>query len=253
MPSSTILALDASSEACSVGLVHEGEIFVRESLQPRTHAQVLLGLVDVCLNEAGIKLGDLSQIAVINGPGSFTGVRIAVSVAQGLAYGLGVPVQTMSSLDVMAHSTGRSLSSDAVIISAIDARMQEVYWSAYRLDKQQGTLAVLNEAAVSGYSEFVAGVKAIEPSDQLMVTEPVFAVGSAFDLDTLSAEALGLVRAQGSLDAESALAMLSDDRAATLLSAPLLDGKDLQPFYLRNEVAWKKRKRIRDNTAYPSM
>ena len=82
-----ILAIDAATEACSVALKIDDQVISRFEIAPQQHSQKLLPFVDEVLSEAGIKLGQLDAIAYGQGPGSFTGVRIGVSVTQGLAFG----------------------------------------------------------------------------------------------------------------------------------------------------------------------
>ena len=97
------LALDASTEACSVALQVNGKIFSRYELCPQSHSLRLLPMIDDVLNEAGIKLAALDGLIFGQGPGSFTGVRIGVGVAQGLAFSANLPVVGVSSLQAMAQ------------------------------------------------------------------------------------------------------------------------------------------------------
>ncbi|AUM11708.1 tRNA (adenosine(37)-N6)-threonylcarbamoyltransferase complex dimerization subunit type 1 TsaB [Ketobacter alkanivorans] len=127
-----ILAIDTSSEACSVALsTGAGDLF-RHTDEPRKHAELVLPMVDALLAEAGVALSDLDAIAFGRGPGAFTGLRIAAGMVQGLAFGAGLPVVSVSSLAVLAHRTWREMGWTQCH-AAFDARMGEVYWGSYRI------------------------------------------------------------------------------------------------------------------------
>jgi tRNA threonylcarbamoyladenosine biosynthesis protein TsaB len=121
-----ILALDTSTEFLSLALQKGEQVFVRELNAGQTHSQRILPLLRELLNEANVALADLGGIAFGAGPGSFTGLRIACGVAQGLAYGANLPVVGVSTLLAVAEETG----SNKVIV-CLDARMSEVYHAAY--------------------------------------------------------------------------------------------------------------------------
>lgn len=125
-----ILSLDTSTEACSVALKLDDEVLENFQLQPRKHTQLLLPMVEEILAEAGVKLQQLDAIAFANGPGSFTGLRIATGVTQGLAFGADLPVIPVTTLETMAFTLFRERFAH-YIISSLDARMGEVYWAAY--------------------------------------------------------------------------------------------------------------------------
>ena len=125
-----LLAIDAATEACSCALHCDGEMLERHMIAPRGHAQHLLGMVHELLSESGIRLQQLDAIAFDRGPGSFTGVRISTSVTQGLAFGADLPVVPVSSLAIIAQGVYRQYHA-LQVLSAIDARMNEVYWAEY--------------------------------------------------------------------------------------------------------------------------
>lgn len=150
--SKTILAIDATTEACSVALQHDHGMVSRYRETARGHSTMLLGMVEEALAEAGVARGALNIVAFCCGPGSFTGVRIAAGVAQGLAMGQEVPVAPVSTLACLAQRAYRETGA-ARVLSAIDARMGEVYWGAFTLGADgvmatEGREAVLHPDAV---------------------------------------------------------------------------------------------------------
>lgn len=139
-----LLALETATEACSVALVHGETIIARSELAPRRHAERVLPMADELLAEAGIGKHALDGIAVGRGPGAFTGVRLAVSLAQGMAMALDLPVVTISSLAALALEAPEE---DAAILAVIDARMGEIYAASYRRD-EEGLVVALDEERV---------------------------------------------------------------------------------------------------------
>lgn len=127
-----ILAVDTSTEACSAALFIDGEVLSRFELAPRTHTQLILPMVQSVLDAAGLKLQQLDSLAFGRGPGSFTGVRIATGVAQGLAYGADLPVVGISTLAAMAQAAYQDHQAEKVL-AGLDARMGGVYWGQYLL------------------------------------------------------------------------------------------------------------------------
>lgn len=131
-----LLALDTSTEACSCALYVSGESFSRSEIAPRQHAELILPMVDNLLAEAELSPNQLDGIAFGKGPGSFTGLRIACGVVQGMAFGLDIPVIPISSLATLAQLAYIE-HQWLHVAAAIDARMQEVYWGCYALDDNQ--------------------------------------------------------------------------------------------------------------------
>ena len=128
---SRILALDTSSDACSVALWDQGEVLSDLRLVPRQHAQTLLPQIDELLSRAGVSLAELDAIAFGRGPGSFTGLRIAASTAQGLALAQDLPVIPVSTLEALALSAHKKYYARK-LLTLLDARMDEVYWCAWQ-------------------------------------------------------------------------------------------------------------------------
>lgn len=147
---STVLTLNTSSAKCSVALKHGGQLIERESAALRQSAQRVLPMVSELLNEAGIALGDLDLIAVVAGPGSFTGVRIGIAVAQGLGMSAAVPVVPLSSLALMAMACA----CEQVLVSE-QARDEELYFAAYRRSTERG-VALVGREQVAQVSELSA-------------------------------------------------------------------------------------------------
>jgi len=137
-----LLALDTATDACSVALYVDGSIVQRHEVAPQRHTQLLLPMVRALCAEAGLTPADFDAIALGIGPGAFTGVRVAASVAQGLAYAHALPVVEVSTLAAIAQGGFRVTGAPAWL-ATLDARRQELYWAHYRID---GGLAVATTA-----------------------------------------------------------------------------------------------------------
>jgi len=124
-----LLAIETATECCSVALLFGERLFARSEIAPRRHAELLLPMCDEVLAEAGLERRDLDVIAVGRGPGAFTGVRLAISAAQGIALALDIPVVPVSSLAALAM---QAPDNGAQVLSVIDARMGEIYAALYR-------------------------------------------------------------------------------------------------------------------------
>ncbi len=143
-----ILAFDTSTEACVVGVLADGEIIEHFSIPEQKHTKILLPIIEEILQRASVKLTELDAIAFGRGPGAFTGVRLAVSVAQGLGYSLNIPVVSVSSLAVVAQRVFEQYQHNSVLV-AIDARMDEVYFGAFRLGSSQLMVPVEDEKVLA--------------------------------------------------------------------------------------------------------
>ena len=141
-----LLAIETATEACSVALYQDGDVQERFEIAPRRHAALVLPWVEALLADAGIAPAQLDAIAFGRGPGSFTGLRIAAGVTQGLAFAADIPVVPVSTLAALAYGA-HVVSGKTNILAALDARMKEVYWGAYRFDSN-GHVTLVGEECV---------------------------------------------------------------------------------------------------------
>jgi tRNA threonylcarbamoyladenosine biosynthesis protein TsaB len=126
-----LLAIDTSSNACSVAVQVESDIIEKHVVEPRAHTRILLPMITAVLNEADVTVAGLDAVVLGNGPGSFIGMRIGASVAQGLAYGAGINIVPVSSLAAVAAEVIARHAADKVLV-AQDARMHEIYLGRYQ-------------------------------------------------------------------------------------------------------------------------
>lgn len=129
-----LLALDTSSLACSVALANGNEVFERHEEQPREHTRILLPMIREILASSSLAPHDLDAIVLGNGPGSFIGMRIAVSVAQGMAYGADLGIVPVSSLAAVAQQVFSERDAEEVVVTQ-DAHLEQVYLGRYRCGK----------------------------------------------------------------------------------------------------------------------
>lgn len=227
--SARILALDTATEACSAALLNQQQIDARFEIAPRDHTQRILPLVQELLQLQQLELTALDALAFGRGPGSFTGVRIGIGIAQGLALGANLPMIGVSSLATMAQGAWR-LTGATRVLAAIDARMGEVYWAEYQRDANgewQGaeTEAVLKPEAAEARIAQLTGEWAT--------------VGTGWQAypHLLTSANAKLVTTDVALPA-------AEDMLPLALSAwqrgESVAVENAEPVYLRNEVAWKK-------------
>lgn len=226
-----ILGIDTATEACSVALWDNGRVLEQFECAGRTHSVRLPQMVPAILAEAGLSLSQLDGLACGIGPGSFAGVRIGVSYAKGLALGLGLPVVGVTSLAMLAQALLGKYP-DRVALAAIDARMDEVYFAAYRAEA--GLAVPLQPACV-------CAPDAVSFAGALAVDAPIVAAGSGWAAHG-PAMLQGLGREPESIDA-TALPHAADALALAVQAFGAGQGVDaaaLVPAYLRNRVALTK-------------
>lgn len=229
-----ILALDTATEVCSVALLREDsgarELLVRELPPGPGHSAHILSLVQAVLGEAALTLRQLDCIAFGRGPGGFTGVRLAASVTQGLAYGADLPVVPVSDLLAVAQQALELAPLAAAVLVCNDARMQEVYWTC----ATRGPAGL----ALAAAPEQVGAPDAVELP--VTLAGPVHGAGRGFAVWPQLALRLGVSAVQAEL--------LPRAREIAALAVPQwLAGQGVapdqaQPVYLRNDVAKPSRK-----------
>ena len=139
---STLLAFELATEACSVALLRHGRLLFRHEVAPRRHAELALPWAEALLAEAGLAKSQLDVLAVGVGPGAFTGVRLAISLVQGIALGLDRPVVPVSTLAALAEP----FLAEGPVLAAIDARMGELYVGEFAADAGGSPRATAEEA-----------------------------------------------------------------------------------------------------------
>ena len=220
-----ILAIDTATEACSVALLDQGHCHEIFEIIPRQHTERVLPMVDKLLKEAGISLSQIDALAFNCGPGSFTGVRVGTSVVQGLAFSCDLPVIPVSGLAALAQLAFREEKKEKVL-SAIDARMKEIYWGCYRVES--GLMQLVSEERVSPVTEIV---KQGEWHCQ----------GSGWDSFQSELNQSALVNISS-----FTLQCFPHAQDVAILAADLykqgktVRAEDAVPSYIRDEVTWKK-------------
>jgi tRNA threonylcarbamoyladenosine biosynthesis protein TsaB len=161
-----ILAIETATEACSAALFHDGAILERCRLAPREHHRLILGMLDSLLAESGFGLGRVDALAFGRGPGSFTGVRIAAGVVQGIAFAADLPVAPVSTLAALADEAFGETRVECAF-PCLDARMQEVYFALYRRDAE-------------GYPELLGEEGVLPPEKAVFLCGPGVGIGSGW-------------------------------------------------------------------------
>jgi tRNA threonylcarbamoyladenosine biosynthesis protein TsaB len=232
-----ILALDSSTDACSVALYAHGELHATFELAAKSHTQRLLPMVDELLSAQGIGLRDLDAIAFGRGPGSFTGLRICMGIVQGLAFGANLPVIPVSTLEAMALGFYRTNSANPActqpVMVALDARMNEVYCCAYK-PAGDSVQPLADEAVIK--PELLAADNHLPVSPQAFI-----GVGPGWHYPAMQSLAPQSVE----LDVHPRAEEMALIAARLWAEGKAIDVLDAEPVYLRDSVSWQKRQRIR--------
>lgn len=222
-----ILAFDTATAACSASLMVDDKVSTQFEFAPRQHHRLLLTMIDTLLAQSKLRLVDLDALAISHGPGSFTGLRIAASVAQGLALGTNLPVLTVSSLQAAAQFAHQQWGYDRVFVLE-DAQRSQLYAGAYQQDADGMMSEIMADSLID--------------VDKFSVSHNLdwFSVGSAWNchrqaLQLAFADQLLAVKADCYPHAEAVvrLACQKFGRGQFDVSAPIL------PSYLRSERSWK--------------
>jgi len=219
-----LLALDASTEACAVGIqTDEGELFEAFEIAPRRHTELLPKMLDSVLADSNIKKKDIKGCIVGVGPGAFTGIRIGVATIQGIALGLNVPCYAISSLQAIAQQSLLNSSCSSSILACIDARMDEIYFAEY--------------AVISSQLTQLMGTESLIANDQFILPDHCMRVaGSGV---TCIDEYLD-VSIERQVDCYPTAKSLFDVFNKITLSP--LSAEQLLPSYIRNNVTYQNKK-----------
>lgn len=239
----TILAIETSSELASAALLYGDHVITNESSGVQTHSQTILPMIQSLLQEADIALAQCDAIAFGSGPGSFTGVRTACGIAQGLAFGANLPLIPIITLSAMAQACLSAQEQQTInpidaidaidaidVFTILDARMNEVYWAQYRYIKNNWQTIV--EPTLSTAATLVSFISSNNLDNAIFCGNGLTAYASVFNESTLHkfnnqaqknimphAKEIGLLARQAFLRGETMLA------------------HEAQPFYLRNKIA----------------
>ena len=220
-----ILALETSTERCSVALWIAGRVLEQVHTAVHTHAEVILPMVEALLAEAGVSLRQLDALAFGRGPGGFTGVRVATAVVQGLAFGAERPVVPVSDLMALAAGAHRLHAWEKILV-CVDARMHEIYWCAYE--------ATTPDRMTARAEEQLSAADAVATPD----SGPWYGAGSGF-----AAYGVELTQRLGKTIAGQDAALLPTAEDIARLAVPLMaEGRAVSaeaalPVYLRDQVA----------------
>lgn len=213
-----VLAIDTATEMCSVSLSVSGDIRSCEVLAANRHSSIVMGMVDALLEEAGLSLNQLDLLVDDVGPGSFTGIRIGLGVAQGLAYGADLPLLGVDALSTLAKGLDGS---NCDVLAMIDARMGQVYWGHF--------------AYQAGMPVLQGGLHLSAPQDLTGIDQPMHVVGSGWDTyaDSLS----DFLSVQAFTERRFPLASDGLMLALNQPESSWVSAGELSPVYLRNDIA----------------
>lgn len=226
--SGKILAIDTSSTLCSVALMLEGRVIIRQTQAAKQTALSLLPMVEELLSESAIPLSRLDGIAIASGPGSFTGLRIGIGAVQGLSMAAGIPVIALSNLAVACYSATKRSTCDAAI-GCFHARDQEVYFGAYAQSAELGVALI--------------GAEQVVPIPKLDFDQGVAAtfkdwagVGDAWSESEALEKRLGIGIRVSSLDNELDIEDLCALAELRWRAGDILDPQHVQPNYIKEQL-----------------
>ena len=228
-----LLALDASTEACSVALIFNGKLHTRYELCPQSHSQLLLPMVDEVLKAAECQLTQLDGLVFGQGPGSFTGVRIGIGVAQGLAFAANLPMVGVSTLQAMAQLAYEK-HAQSQVIAAIDARMSEVYNGFYQLNEDNIMQPLCAEAVLPP-------AQLAQHFQTQLSQQPVQGYGVGTGWQAYDDELKALRTNQENIDilfphAQTMLTIAEDK----FVQGETVSAEHAEPVYVRDTVSWQK-------------
>jgi tRNA threonylcarbamoyladenosine biosynthesis protein TsaB len=235
-----VLALDAATEASSVALLSNGELMVRIVDSGKSSAQQILGLVEEVLAEGQVSLAMLDGIAASIGPGAFTGVRISVAVAQGLAFGAGLQVVPVTTLEALALQVLQEPGAVLACLACLDARMGEVYWGCFTADAARGVIES-GALKVGPPASVALGLKGRH-----------IGIGRGFSAYPELAQIPGVEIHPGNNLALPNAREFAKLGALRLAAGGGLDPADLKPLYLRDKVALTEAERAAQSSAQTS-
>lgn len=219
-----VLALETSTELCSAALAVDGRIETRAATAPREHTRHILVQVDELLGEAGVTAGSLAAVAFGRGPGTFTGVRVATALAQGLAVARDLPLLPVSSLAALAWKAWSERQASPVL-AVMDARLEQVYWGMFEVDADG--VSALHPESLSTPAELCAQLPSLPAGWQ--------GAGSGWTLPAMQSTAgQGAAAPESGLrpDAGAVLELALQD----LQAGRVADFEQAQPTYLRHPV-----------------
>jgi len=223
-----ILAIDTSTEACSAALLcSDGQVFSEFAITPRQHTRYLPQMMDAVLVAADLSKQSLTHCAFANGPGAFTGIRIAAATIQGISLGLNIPVVQISTLATLAQTCFDRYAVDNAVV-ALDARMDEVYWAQYQIDENRLALLVGEE-------------KLDKLEDVVFDSTPACGAGHGWAVapdSWLNGDSKIKIDSHLLPDARSLLKLARQ----AVLENQVLDAENTSINYLRNRVAEKPRR-----------
>lgn len=224
-----ILAIETATDTCSVAVSIDGYIRERHEVAPRQHNQLLFSMLQELLPSGTLKEQGIELIAYGCGPGSFTGLRIAASAVQGLAYSCGLPAVAIPTLGILAQSAKRrgEVEANDTVLCSLDARVSEVYSAVYQYKDE---LALLRE-----------GPWACSPADLVLnMSGPLTLVGDGCAFLEQFPKSLRATVVATLIDIVPMARDMIPLALAKFQNGEIQSPKQVQPVYVRDKISWKK-------------